>query len=612
MSPGSPEQDRGRGAPRRQRLTAVLVGATLVGLVSVGASASAAPRGNINGRIAFDSLRTGNGDIYALDAPTSGTPAPETPDTLHRLTTSADPDAKPSWSPPHTGGSQDPRRPTLIAFQRASSGNTDIYLLDVASPEPDPAEPGGRAVCTLPIATICRFTTDPAADTAPAWAPQDLPGPLGASTSFSYPPIAFERNVNGKRDIFVAHRDGTEYVETNLTKSPDADDANPDWSPAGTNWFDSGSLAFDSDRDGRREAWVMDLRYDSGKKEYEVLASRKITEGPGGSSFDPSWFGFTPEGTSASSPITDRIAFAGPDQDGGDSQIHYLQFAPRGTPLPPPAESYTLTSNPSEDTAPAWSPTGDRIAYQSDRDGVPKIYVMNPSGDDENDAKLTAGGDKNPDWEAPLLREAETFPIRPRGRRSKRRVRIGRAAPVTPGGGAISGGGGPDVLRGTPGSDVIIGGGGNDRLIGGGGNDLLVGGGGNDRLLGGGGNDRLRGGGGKDRLLGGGGDDRLLGGRGNDRMLGRGGNDVLLGGRGNDRILGGSGRDLIRGGAGNDRLDGGPGRDNISGGPGRDRIKARDGLRDRISGGPSRDRAAVDGLDRVSGVELLRRVRRIR
>ena len=39
-----------------------------------------------------------------------------------------------------------------------------------------------------------------------------------------------------------------------------------------------------------------------------------------------------------------------------------------------------LTSHPSADAFPAWSPDGDRIAFTSNRDGKFEIYVMNADG----------------------------------------------------------------------------------------------------------------------------------------------------------------------------------------------------------------------------------------
>ena len=42
-----------------------------------------------------------------------------------------------------------------------------------------------------------------------------------------------------------------------------------------------------------------------------------------------------------------------------------------------------ITDNPASDEAPAWSPDGSKIAFTSDRDGNPEIYVMNADGTDQ-------------------------------------------------------------------------------------------------------------------------------------------------------------------------------------------------------------------------------------
>ena len=39
-----------------------------------------------------------------------------------------------------------------------------------------------------------------------------------------------------------------------------------------------------------------------------------------------------------------------------------------------------ITNNPASDGAPAWSPDGSRIAFQTDRDGDLEIYTMTPTG----------------------------------------------------------------------------------------------------------------------------------------------------------------------------------------------------------------------------------------
>ena len=41
-----------------------------------------------------------------------------------------------------------------------------------------------------------------------------------------------------------------------------------------------------------------------------------------------------------------------------------------------------LTNNPTVDVFPSWSPDGTRIAFTSDREGGPEIYIVNADGTD--------------------------------------------------------------------------------------------------------------------------------------------------------------------------------------------------------------------------------------
>ncbi len=99
---------------------------------------------------------------------------------------------------------------------------------------------------------------------------------------------------------------------------------------------------------------------------------------------------------------------------------------------------------------------------------------------------------------------------------------------------------------------------------------------------------------------------------GDDTVDGGAGNDQIRGGAGRDRLSGGPGSDRLSGGAGNDVLGGGRGRDTLVGGPGNDVFDARDGGTDTVVGGAGRDRAAVDALDRLSGVEATISAKRTR
>ena len=57
-----------------------------------------------------------------------------------------------------------------------------------------------------------------------------------------------------------------------------------------------------------------------------------------------------------------------------------------------------MTNNDTIDIMPVWSPDGKKIAFRSDRDGNPEIYVMNV--DDTNTVRLTNNNDidESPSW----------------------------------------------------------------------------------------------------------------------------------------------------------------------------------------------------------------------
>jgi TolB protein len=59
---------------------------------------------------------------------------------------------------------------------------------------------------------------------------------------------------------------------------------------------------------------------------------------------------------------------------------------------------HRLTQSPAQDTAPVWSPTGQEIAFTSDRSGAPQIYIMDSEG--LNTRRLTTIGNWNdaPAW----------------------------------------------------------------------------------------------------------------------------------------------------------------------------------------------------------------------
>ena len=149
-------------------------------------------------RIAFDSNRDGNREVYVMNADGSG---------VTRLTDNGAADEFPAWSP-------DGRR---IAFESNRDGNPEVYVMN--------ADGSG----------VTRLTDNGARDWYPAWSPDGRR-------------IAFDSDRDGNWEIYVMNADGSGL--TRLTYKGAAD-FSPAWSPDGRR------IAFTSERDGNWEIYVM-------------------------------------------------------------------------------------------------------------------------------------------------------------------------------------------------------------------------------------------------------------------------------------------------------------------------------------------------------------------
>jgi Tol biopolymer transport system component len=366
----------------------------------------------------------------------------------------------------------------------------------------------------------------------------------------------------GNSEIFTFNPNGTELNPVNLTNNP-ASDGRPRWSPDGR------QIVFESNRSGAFELYIMNAdgsnvrrltfggvpgvhgnssgswHPDGSQIAYQSTRTghfqifKIFVDGTGDQRLTSS---ATEESLPAWSPLGTKIAFSSRLQD-VNADVHIMN--PDGSGV------VNLTNNPGvEDSWPTWSPDGAQIAFHSRRDdpGGEEIYRMPSTGGPVT--KLTNNGpnlfDIFPAWSPDGTRILWNS-------RRQGATNFGEVFHMN----AVDG---SDVRRVTNHPDVdqrcdwqplctIYGAG---DIMGTPGNDIICGSHGPDRIYGAGGNDRILGLGGDDWVFGGPGNDTLFGGLGNDRVYGEAGADFLSAGPGNDFIVADAG-ETVDVGAGTDQ-----------------------------------------------------------
>jgi Ca2+-binding RTX toxin-like protein len=299
--------------------------------------------------------------------------------------------------------------------------------------------------------------------------------------------IAYTREVGASRDIYLmnAYGSGT----TAVTPTPVENESSPAPSPDGHHiaytW--NQSTASPGYVPGSQPAHGIAVTDTDTGAFTQLTDSDPVTAGPITSDFAPV---YSPDGT--------RLAFI---RSGGNpaAMLSVLMVMNADG-----SAQQRLTGDDVNVEAAAWSPDGQRIAFEAhDRpqsgSEPTKLYLID-SGGGSPTALSGSDGAAAPAWQRRIVSVAG-------GCHGSTGLVVGTVGPNR-----LRGTGAVDVIEALSGNDIVAGYGGGDVACGDEGRDLLVGGRGSDRLFGGPGRDVLIGGKGEDILVGGPGRDRIVGG----------------------------------------------------------------------------------------------------
>ncbi len=313
-------------------------------------------------KLAYDSLSSRSALIYVAEINGAN------PKAVSRASSESEQHVEPTWSPDSN----------FIAYRKLPGSK--IFVLDLQTHEEkrvtmgtsydmNPVwSPDGHFIYyTSYIASGMTLWRMPV---KPDGSPRGMPQPVTRGSGHDFHPmispdgtrLSFHRILMNS-EIYALDVDPiTGQPKANANPSPlissPAEDSRGVYNP------DETRVAFNSDRNGNMTIWIHDV---TSGREWPVTS---ISEQTGlGGDYQPSW---SPDGKS--------ITFFSYRSHRGDADIFLIQLDDKGQPLTP--DPIRLTTNESMDTNPFYSPNGDWIAFQSDRNQQYNLFVVRPDGSD--------------------------------------------------------------------------------------------------------------------------------------------------------------------------------------------------------------------------------------
>lgn len=246
------------------------------------------------------------------------------------------PTPTPTWTmtpslAPATATSRAPAPPGWIAFESRRGENADYEIMIMA--------PNGSRQTNL--------SNTWADDVAPAWTPD------GRRIAF----VSFRDTATGKWEtdpgsIYVMAFDPASGLSGEVRRITDdgGSEGWPTWSPDGRR------IAFHSDRSGNWDIWIANA---------DGSGLTRLTRHPG------------PDRFAAWSPDGAKIAFT--SRRSGNDDVWVIDVA-EALDSGDDAGAINLTRSPGADRYPFWSPDGQRLTFNTRRDGNDEVYIMNRDG----------------------------------------------------------------------------------------------------------------------------------------------------------------------------------------------------------------------------------------